>query len=104
MVKLVHLLFFVAFNVLLVLFMFEVIADRITAVTPIALGIFLIEVIILVINRWKCPLTVYSEKLGSTSGRITDILLPRWLADRAFEFYGGLFFAGIVLLAVRLLL
>ena len=102
-VKALHIAFFVVFNGFLLIFLYEVIADRITLFTAIALAMFFVETIILVANRWKCPLTVYAEKLGLPSGRVTDIFLPRWIADRAFQFYGVLFAAGISLLLLRLL-
>ena len=102
-VKALHIVFFLVFNGFLVSFLYEVIADRITVLTTVALATFFVETIILVANRWTCPLTVYAEKLGVPSGRVTDLFLPRWIADRAYQFYGVLFAAGISLLVVRLL-
>jgi len=102
-VKALHILFFIVFNGFLLIFLYEVVADRITAFTTVALATFFVETIILVANRWKCPLTVYAEKLGLPSGRVTDVFLPRWIADRAFQIYGVIFAAGISLLVVRLL-
>ena len=51
----------------------------------------LIEGFILLANGWRCPLTVYAERLGAPSGSVTDLFLPRWLADRAFLVCGGTF-------------
>lgn len=102
-IKLIHAVFFIAFNLLLIVFIYEVIADRITAFSVLALGTFCIEVIILAVHGWRCPLTEYAEHLGSKSGRVTDIFLPGWMADRAFEIYGVLFAAMIALFVLRLL-
>jgi len=102
-VKALHIVFFLVFNGFLVIFLYEVIADRITLLSTLALATFFVETIILVANRWKCPLTVYAEELGLPSGRVTDVFLPRWIADRAYQIYGVLFGAGISLLVVRLL-
>ena len=33
-------------------------------------------------NRGHCPLTRLVEDLGADSGRVSDIFLPRWFADR----------------------
>jgi hypothetical protein len=102
-IKTIHALFFVAFNGLLVIFAYELIVDRTTAVSVLAVVVFIVEAIILAVNGWKCPLTEHAENLGSASGRITDIFLPGWMADRAFKIYGVLFAAMIVLFLLRLL-
>jgi hypothetical protein len=102
-IKSIHALFFVVFNALLVIFAYELIVDRITAVSVLAVGVFIVEAIILAANGWKCPLTERAEDLGSASGRITDIFLPGWMAGRAFEIYGVLFATMIVLFSLRLL-
>lgn len=103
LIKAVHAFFFVVFNALLVIFAYEVIADRITYLSVLALVIFASEAIVLASNGWKCPLTERAESLGSASGRVTDIFLPGWIADRAFEIYGIVFTTVIVLFFLRLL-
>jgi len=102
-IKIVHTGFFIAWNALLLVLVYEVIADRITAISFLALGVFFVEGIILAVNGWSCPLTEYAERLGSSSGRVTDIFLPGWMADRAFEIYGVLVASVIVLFVLRLL-
>ena len=87
----------------LALFLYEVILDRITILSWIALTLFLAEGILLLANGWRCPLTVYAETLGATHGRVTDIFLPSWLADRVFQICGSLFAVAVLLLVIRLL-
>ena len=82
---------------------YEVLFDEITYLTWIAAVLFLSEGIILVISGGRCPLTVYAEKLGSPHGQVTDIFLPKWLADRVFQIYGSLFAIAIIVLLFRLL-
>ncbi len=103
LVKTVHTVAFYLMSAVLMLMVYEVIADRITLITWHAAGLFLAEGIVLVLNRGRCPLTSMAERLGASSGQITDLFLPKWFADRIFKVYGVLFVASLVLLIVRLL-
>jgi hypothetical protein len=47
-----------------------------------ALTAALAESAVFVANRGRCPLTDVAEHLGAESGRVSDIFLPRWCADR----------------------
>jgi hypothetical protein len=98
-----HLVLGVLFTVMLGGLLYEGISGRITIVSWIAVGLSLIEIAVLVRNRWSCPLTTLAERLGSDHGRVTDIFLPRWVADHAFQIYGAAFAIGFVIFAVRLL-
>jgi hypothetical protein len=102
-VKAVHAAFFLLFNALLAGLIFEVLADRITGISTVACALFVAETGILMANRWRCPLTVFAERLGSHSGRITDAFLPPWVADRAFQIYGVLYGLAIAGFALRLI-
>ena len=101
-IKTVHTVVFVILSGLLAAFLYEVVADRMTLITWIAVTLFLAEGVVLILNGWRCPLTAMAEQLGSTHGQITDTLLPKWFADRVFHVYGGLFAAALVFLAIRL--
>ena len=87
----------------LVVFLHEVINDRITILTWIAIVLFLVEGVVLIFNGWKCPLTRYAEHLGSTHGQVTDIFLPIWFSDRVFIIYGALWAVALLLFAIRML-
>ena len=103
LIKVVHTVVFVLLSGLLAVQLYEVIADRISAVTWIAVTLFVAEGIVLVINSWRCPLTALAEKLGSSHGQITDTLLPKWFADQVFRVYGALFAGALIFLVIRLL-
>ena len=47
-----------------------------------ALGLALGESAIFALNRFRCPLTEVVRDLTGESVRVTDIFLPRWVADR----------------------
>lgn len=49
--------------------------------TAIAAGVVGTESIIFLGNRCRCPLTALAKELGATSGSVTDIYLPGFLAS-----------------------
>ena len=102
-IKSVHILIGIVLNGGLAVLLYEVIVDKITILTWIAVALFLIEGVVLVANGWKCPLTSYAERLGSTHGQVTDIFLPKWFADRFFQICGALWAVALLLVVVRLL-
>lgn len=59
------------------------------------------EVVVLAINRWQCPLTPIAARYTEDRRANFDIYLPEWLARYNKEIFGPLYFAGVVLLAVR---
>lgn len=102
-IKAVHALLFIFGSVLLVALLYEVVSGRITALTWIAVFVFIGEGIILLCWGWRCPLTIYAESLGATSGQVTDMVLPKWIADRVFIIYGALFAMAVVILVIGIL-
>ena len=69
--------------------------------TRAALAAALAEVAIFVANRGRCPLTDLVEHLGAESGRVSDIFLPRWFADRIPQLCGPLLLIGMLALLGR---
>ena len=103
-VKLVHTAIFLALSLLLLLVLYQGIVGRLTAWTGIAMAAFAAEGVILWRNGWRCPITTYTEDLGAEDGRVVDIFLPKWFADRVLPIYGSLFAIACLLLAIRLIL
>lgn len=103
-IRTVHTAIFILLSAILVAFLYEVIIDRITSLTWIAVALFSAEGIVLMVSGWKCPLTAYAESLGSNHGQVTDVFLPKWFADRVFIIYGCLFLIAVLLLVMRLLI
>jgi hypothetical protein len=84
--------------------LFSGIADRVGAWTWVAVGLLLVERVVLVASGWTCPLTILAERQGARRGSVADIFLPPWLADRIFPVCGTLFAIALVLIAWRVLL
>jgi hypothetical protein len=56
--------------------------------------IILIECVIIVVNRGKCPLTAVAARYTQDRSDNFDIYLPEWLARHNKVIFGTLFLAG----------
>jgi hypothetical protein len=66
--------------------------------TGLALASAVAESAIFVANAGRCPVTELTERVGAESGRVTDIFLPRWFADRIPYIYTPPLVIGVLLL------
>ena len=82
---------------------FNLLLDNISYLTWIGIGFILLEGFVLLLNGWKCPLTVYAEDLGADDGSVTDIFLPKFIADNMFKIFGTISAICFVMLVIRLL-
>jgi len=64
-------------------------------------GIVLVEVLVLLLNRWRCPLTPVAARFTADRRANFDIFLPEWLARHNKVIFGTLYLAGIVYLVLR---
>lgn len=66
---------------------------------PVAVGLSgfaFLEVLVLVANHMKCPLTAVAGRYTSERRDNFDIYLPLWIARHNKKLFGGLYVAGIV--------
>jgi len=95
MIKLVH-------TVVWAFFVSCILAIPLAAATgrfPLAamlIGLVLIEVVILAVNRGSCPLTNIAERYTSDRKANFDIFLPLWVAKNNKVIFGALFIAGAI--------
>jgi len=59
------------------------------------------EVLILVFNGWRCPLTGIAERYTDDRRDNFDIYLPEWLARHNKTIFGALYIAAIVYTVAR---
>jgi hypothetical protein len=98
-IKLVHSLIFLVNSAAILHVFVAGVSNRPSRWTPVALAVALTEVAVFVVNRQRCPLTDLVERLGAENGRVSDIFLPRWLADRIPQLCGPPLLIGVVALA-----
>lgn len=54
-----------------------------------------LEVLVLLLNRWRCPLTDVAARWTDERRDNFDIYLPLWLARHNKTVFGGLFVVGL---------
>lgn len=59
-------------------------------------GIVLVEVLVLAVNRMRCPLTGVAAQYTEDRRDNFDIYLPLWLARYNKQVFGSLFVAGVL--------
>jgi hypothetical protein len=74
--------------------LYGAIRNRIHKWTVAAIVVIVLEGVVLFFNQMQCPLRIWTERLGAARGSVTDLFLPRWLADRIFQIYTPLFLIG----------
>jgi|SRR3989339_158017 len=69
----------------------------------ISIILLFIETIVLLFNRWSCPLTPLAEKYTSDRNDNFDIYLPNWLAKYNKIIFGLIFIIGMILVIINLI-
>lgn len=102
-IKLLHTIIFWVLSFCVAYALFSGIFDRITVWTWVAVGLLLVESIVLATAGWICPLTLLAERQGAPRGSVADIFLPKWFADRIFPICGSLYVIALAIICLRLL-
>ena len=101
-IKLVHTAIWIFFNVVIFYLLYAVIIGKIDKWLWIGLGLFVIEGIVLMIFKMKCPLTVIARRYSFSTRENFDIYLPEWLAKYNKPIYTGILMIIILILVYRL--
>jgi hypothetical protein len=98
-IKLVHSLIFLLNSAAILHIFVAGLRNRPSRWTRAALVVAFAEVTVFLANHRRCPLTDLVEHLGAENGRVSDIFLPRWFADRIPQFCGPLLLIGVLALS-----
>jgi hypothetical protein len=74
---------------------------RLYSYAVVLIGVVLAEVLVLVANRWKCPLTGVAAKYTDDRDDNFDIYLPVWVARHNKLIFGFLFLSGTLFTLAR---
>jgi hypothetical protein len=74
---------------------------RRTGVASVLIAIVLFEVLVLAVNRWRCPLTGVAARYTEDRRDNFDIYLPLWLARNNKIIFGLLYLFGILVTIAR---
>jgi len=99
-VKTTHTLIWALFAGCIVAIPFSGWFERYDRVAVLA-GIVLIEVLVIGLNRGRCPLTPVAARYTNDQRDNFDIYLPAWLARHNKTIFSSLFVAGLLLTLAR---
>jgi hypothetical protein len=64
-------------------------------------AIVFVEVAVLALNKWRCPLTALAARYTTDRGANFDIYLPEWLAKHNKAIFGTIYLVGVASAGVR---
>src|ERR1700730_17795930 len=102
-VKWIHSIIWMFFNLIIFYLYYAVIVNKIDKWVWICIGIILLEVIVLLLFKRICPITLIARKYSDSTKDNFDIFLPNWLAKHNKLIYTILFVSVLLILAFRLL-
>ncbi|WEK37875.1 MAG: hypothetical protein P0Y53_10205 [Candidatus Pseudobacter hemicellulosilyticus] len=105
-IKIVHTLIWLFFNVVIFYMLYAVSMDKIDRWLWIGYGLLTGEILALISCRFFCPLTLLARRYAGTSTPEKDnfdIFLPLWLARYNKHIYGSILGLIMVLTVYRLL-
>jgi len=82
---------------------YAVYKNKIDAWLYISIGLILLEGIVLLTFKNKCPLTLLARKYSDSTKANFDIYLPEWLAKYNKQIYTTIFLLIVVFLIYRLI-
>jgi hypothetical protein len=97
----VHSFLFILIGICTIYVFITAVLDHINWLAGVTFSVAVIELLVLVFNEWRCPLTDLAERKGAEVGSVADLFLPKWLFDRLFPIFGITFFVTCLLLVWR---
>ena len=95
-IRLLHTMVWAFFAACVVLILPAAVMGRVD-IAVVLIGVVTVEVLVLAMNRWHCPLTAIAARHTAERQDNFDIYLPLWLARYNKEIFGALFVVGILL-------
>ena len=102
LVKLLHTLVWLFFNVVIFYMLYAVISNKIDIWLWIGYGLVLLEALVLLLFRFFCPLTLIARKYSDSTKENFDIYLPNWLAKYTKLIYTSIMVLITIITAYRL--
>jgi heme/copper-type cytochrome/quinol oxidase subunit 3 len=105
LIKLVHSLIYLFMSVCLGYMFYAGLTETYDWRLVSAIGMIVLETIILALSGWHCPLSTWARKLGDKTGNdlLSDYLLPNWVARLTVPFCTIVFVSGLALLLIMYL-
>ena len=101
--KIIHTAIWAFFVAVILYVLYGGLADQLTTYTCIAIGLVMVEGLVLLLFRGSCPLTLIARKYSDSDRDNFDIFLPNWLARYNKLIFTSLYAIGLLLVGYRLL-
>ena len=101
LIKILHTLIWIFFNVVIFYMLYAVIIDKIDVWLWVGYRLFVLEGLVLLAFRFYCPLTVLARRFSDSSRDNFDIYLPNWLAKHNKRIYTSLLIVIMILTVYR---
>ena len=102
LVKILHTLVWIFFNVVIFYLLYAVIVDRIDKWLWISLGLIVAEGLILLVFKNICPITLIARNYSASSRANFDIFLPEVFAKYNKQIYSIIVMIALLILSYRL--
>ncbi len=100
-IKLLHTLIWVFFVTLIFYILYSGFTNEITIYTWIAIGLVILEGLVLLIFKMFCPLTLIARKYSDSEKDNFDIFLPNWLARHNKLIFTLIYLISLITVAYR---
>ena len=100
-IKLVHTLIWLFFVIVIFYILYSGITDRVSTLTWIAIGLVIVEGIVLLLCNMFCPLTIVARKYSNSKKDNFDIFLPNWLARHNKLIFTTIYLIGVLIVLIR---
>lgn len=100
-IKIVHTLIWIFFNIVIIIALHEAFIARFELLFYTAVFLILIEALVLIINKWECPLTTIAKHYTKNRDPNFDIFLPLAIAKYNKEIYTIIIIIGIISIAIK---
>ena len=102
-VKIVHTLIWLFFVTAIFYILYSGISNKITVYTWIAIGLVIVEGVVLVLFKMFCPLTLIARKYSDSEKDNFDIFLPNWLARHNKIIFTTIYLVGVIIVLIRVM-
>jgi hypothetical protein len=100
-IKLIHTVIWLFFVIVIFYVLYSGMFDQVNSYTWMAIGMIIVEGIVLLVFNMFCPLTLLARKYSDSERENFDIFLPNWLAKYNKLIFTTIFIIGLILVLMR---
>ena len=101
LIKLLHTLIWMFYVAVIFYIVYAGAFDILNSFVWIAIGLVILEGVVLLFNKRRCPLTPIAERYTNNKNDNFDIFLPNWLARHNKLIFTTIFLIGLLIIVYR---